>query len=535
MRLFLPLAALSLASSAVAQSAPLPQVVSKNGRHALYVDGAPYLMLGGQVHNSSNYPAMLPLVWPTIRELHANTVEVPVAWEQVEPVEGRFDFSFLDILVQQARQNNVRLVLLWFGTSKNTGPSYTPEWVKADPKRFPHMITRDGKSHYVLSPHARTTLESDKRAFVALMGRIRQIDPQHTIIMVQPENEVGSYDSPRDFAPEANRLFAGPIPPELAHRTGKSGTWAQAFGKAADRNFNAWYTARYVDEIAAAGQAALNLPMYVNASLSDPFADPNAGAGNGGPDWAVLDIWKTAAPHLAIESPDIYKRDEKAYIAYLDHYSRPDNPLFVPETGNDKDYARFLWAVLGKGGIGFSPFGMDATGYSNFPLGAPVFDEQVLEAFAAKYRLLQPIARDWARLAFEHPTWGAAKPMDGSDRSGTLGRWKVTTQYGRWEFGEAQWLPKDTPPPPWKDQPVGGAAVIQLGPDEFLLAGDHVRMRFDLDKPGANENVQYMSVEEGAFDNGRWVMQRRWNGDQIDYGLNLTKPTLLKIRLSTYH
>ena len=525
-------AAMAVGIAAAGAAAPLPQVVNKNGRHALIVDGAPYLMLGAQAHNSSNYPAVLPKVWPVIRDLHANTLEIPVAWEQVEPTEGRFDFSWVDALLPQARQNDVRLVLLWFGTSKNTGPSYAPEWVKSDTKRFPRMMTKEGNSHYVLSPLGRTTLEADKRAFVALMRHIRDVDPQHTVIMVQVENETGTYDNPRDYSPQANQLFAGPIPAELARRTGKSGTWAQAFGKAAERNFTAWYIAHYVDEIAAAGQAVLNLPMYANAALGNAFTD--TGEGNGGPDWPVIDIWKTAAPHIAIEAPDIYRRDQKEYVALLDHYARRDNPLFVPETGNDKDFARYLWPTLGKGGIGFSPFGMDGTGYSNFPLGAPVLNDEVIGAFGSKYALLRPIARDWAKLAFEHPTWGAAKPMDGSDQMGTLGRWKITTQYGRWEFGEPQWLPKDTPPPAWKSQPVGGAAVIQLGPDEFLLAGDHVRMRFDLDKPGVNENVQYLSVEEGTFENGRWVMSRRWNGDQIDYGLNLTAPILLKVRLGTY-
>ena len=122
-----------------ATAAELPRIVSKDGRHALLVDGAPYLILGGQAHNSSNYPDMLPEVWPTIKAIHANTLEIPVAWEQIEPVEGKFDFSWLDALIPQARQNNVRLVLLWFGTWKNTGPAYAPEWVKADSKRFPHM------------------------------------------------------------------------------------------------------------------------------------------------------------------------------------------------------------------------------------------------------------------------------------------------------------------------------------------------------------------------------------------------------------
>ena len=150
-RRLLPLLLLCLTAPVLAQSAPLPRVVSQDGRHALLVDGAPYLILGGQANNSSNYPAMLPEVWPTIRALHANTLEIPVAWEQVEPVEGRFDFSWLDALVPQARENNVRLILLWFGTWKNTGPAYMPEWVKSDTKRFPRMMTKDGKTHYVPS------------------------------------------------------------------------------------------------------------------------------------------------------------------------------------------------------------------------------------------------------------------------------------------------------------------------------------------------------------------------------------------------
>ena len=526
---------LALAAPAAAQPTPLPQIVSESGRHALLVDGEPFLMLGAQVNNSSNYPAMLPLVWPTIRALNANTLEVPIAWEQVEPVEGRFDFSFLDELVRQARANDVRLVLLWFGTWKNTGPSYTPEWVKSDTRRFPRMQTRDGKTHYVLSPHSRATLEADKRAFVALMRRIREIDPQHRIIMVQPQNEAGSYGSPRDFSPAAQRLFDGLAPTELARQEGKSGTWAQVYGKKADQAFNAWHTARYIDEIAAAGQSVLDLPMYANAALSDPFTEEGAeNSASGGPNWNVIDIWKAAAPHLDLVAPDIYNRDPKAYVAYLDHYARPDNPLFVPETGNAADYARFLWPVLGRGGIGFAPFGMDGTGYSNFPLGARQLDAETLEAFAAKYRLLRPVARDWARLAFRHPTWGVAKPADGSDQSGVLGRWRITAMYGMWEFGERHWTWIDMPPHPNKDRPVGGAAVIHLGPDEFLLAGSDVRIRFGLADPAAGANSQFLSVEEGTFDQGRWIMRRRWNGDQIDYGLNLTRPALLRVRLGTY-
>ena len=520
------------AAPASAQQAELPRIVSQDGRHALLVDGEPFLMLGAQANNSSNYPAMLPEVWPTIRALHANTLEIPVAWEQIEPVEGQFDFSWLDALIPQARENDVRLVLLWFGTWKNTGPAYMPEWVKSDTRRFPRMKTRDGKTHYVPSPHGRATLEADKRAFVAMMRHIREIDPQHTVIMVQPQNEVGSYNSPRDFSPEANRLFAQQIPAELARKVGKRGTWTEVFDWNADTAFNAWYTARYIDEIAAAGQAEFNLPMYVNVVVSDPFDARKGGGASGGADWPVLDVWKVAAPHIAIAAPDLYDRAYPVYNGKLDRMARADNPLFVPETGNDLEFARYFWLTLGKGAIGWAPFGMDPT-YNNFPLGGKDLADN-LDAFASKYALMQPIARDWARLAFEHPTIGFAKGEDASEQSQVSGRWKITAQYGLWFFGDPSWTWMEVPPHPNKDRPVGGAALIQLGPDEFLLAGSEVRIGFGLAAPRPGDNVHYLSVEEGTFESGRWIMRRRWNGDQTDYGLNLADPTLLRVRLGTY-
>lgn len=518
-----------------AAAAELPRLVTDHGRHELVVDGSPFLILGAQANNSSNYPAMLSEVWPVIDKLHANTLEIPVAWEQVEPVEGRFDFSWLDALIPQARDRHVRLILLWFGAYKNTGPNYAPTWVKSDTKRFPRAMTKDGKTHYVLSPLAKSTLDADSRAFAAVMRHLREIDPDHVVIMVQVENETGSYGSPRDFSPAANALFAKPIPAELARAVGKGGNWSEAFGWKADQAFNAWMTARYVDQVAAAGKAELDLPMYANAALSDPFDEKQASGGaSGGPNWNVIDIWKAAAPHIAVESPDIYNPSEKAYAAYLDSYARPDNALLVPESGNKPGYARFFWLALGKGAIGWSPFGMDATGYSNFPLGTAALDDETVEAFAEKYRLIAPIAADWSRLAFEHPTTGFAKPDDAADQSLGMGKWKITARYGLWEFGQPEWLPPDTPPNPNKARPVGGAALIQLDPDTFLIAGSDVRLDFALAEEKAGDNVQFLDVEEGTFQGGQWVMKRRWNGDQTDYGLNLARPVLLKVRLGTY-
>ena len=74
--------------------------------------------------------------------------------------------------MREARARKLRLVLLWFGTWKNTSPQYTPEWVKFDNKRFPRMVDKDGKPSYCLSPFGENTLKADKKAFVALMGHL---------------------------------------------------------------------------------------------------------------------------------------------------------------------------------------------------------------------------------------------------------------------------------------------------------------------------------------------------------------------------
>jgi beta-galactosidase GanA len=532
---FVAALALFCAAAPSAAAQDIPRIVSKDGRHALIVDGAPFLMLGAQVNNSSNYPTALPKVWPVIERIHANTVEVPIAWEQVEPVEGRFDFSFLDLLVKEARARKLKLVILWFATWKNTGNSYAPEWVKSDTRRFPRMRKPDGTAHYALSPHGRNTLQADKRAFVAMMERLAEIDRDHTVIMVQPQNEAGSYSLARDHAPEADRLFQGQVPAELVRALGKQpGTWTALFGKRAEQFFQTWYLARYIDEIAAAGKAVKPLPMYTNAALGDAFSDEGGNVGpSGGPNWNVIPIWKAAAPHIDLVAPDIYNRDPLAVTAFLDKYARPDNALMVPEIGNARDYARFFWPVIGRGGIGFAPFGMDATGFFNYPLGAREFDEATLEAFAAPYRLFAPNARDWARIAFEKPVWGTAKGA--REQSTVMGRWRISAEYGRWQMGEADWSKWiRTDPHPDAEAPVGGMVVAQLGPDTFLVSGSQVRVRLGL-ADAKGEQSQLLSAEEGSFVDGKWRMSRRWNGDQIDYGFNFTaEPVLLRITMGTY-
>src|SRR5262249_29873875 len=116
----------------------LPHLEKRGDATQLIIDGKPFLVLGGELHNSSSSSIeyMKP-VWPRLAAMHLNTVLLPVAWETIEPEEGKFDFRCVDGLLEGARANNLKLVFLWFGAWKNTYSSYVPAWVKINTERFP--------------------------------------------------------------------------------------------------------------------------------------------------------------------------------------------------------------------------------------------------------------------------------------------------------------------------------------------------------------------------------------------------------------
>ena len=519
---------LGLPGAVAAADSNLPRLVHEAGRYGLLVDGKPYLILGAQVNNSSAWPGMLPKVWSAIDQLGANTVQVPIAWEQIEPRQGKFDFSFLDTVLSEAREHHVRLILLWFATWKNGSPGYTPEWVKVDTDRYPRVLTARGERIHSMSPHATTTLEADRKAFVELMRHLKQVDSQRTVIMVQVENEAGTYGSVRDFSPAAQKLFNAPVPAALKT---KAGNWQQVFGKDADEFFNAWSIADFVGRVAAAGKAEYPLPLYCNVALRDPFHPSAPGSyASGGPTDNVIDIWKAAAPALDLIAPDIYMPEYEKYTKVLDVYRRPDNALFIAETGNAVPYARYFFAALGQQAIGFSPFGMDFTGYSNFPLGAPKINTETIAAFAVNYEVARPMMRQLADLSLHGRLHGVAEDPGSHVQSLDLGAWRATVSYGLPQFGPAK-------TPPGNPEPMGGMLVGQLGPNEFLVAGRHARISFDVAEGGARTaKTQFVRVEEGTFDqDGTWKFLRIWNGDQTDWGLNFTSaPQVLRVRLGTY-
>ena len=507
--------------SARAQQTPLPLLQRNGDRYTLLVDGKPYLILGGQCGNSSNWPAALPLVWETMAQMHANTLEIPIYWETVEPVRGQFDFSSVQLLLDQARERDMRLVLLWFATWKNGSNHYMPEWMKLDSRKFPNIVGKDGKPVDSPSPHVPEAMELDAKAFAALMGYLKEADPQHTVIMVQVENEPGAWNSVRDYAQAAEKQFrseqvpAALLKPALLKELGAQatkGTWSEVFGARADEYFHAWHVASYIGYVAAAGKAVNPLPLYVNAALRDPLNNPPATQyESGGPTDNVIAIYKAAAPAVDLCAPDIYLRGDANYMTVLELYTRPDNALFVPETSAGGS-TKYLYEVLRRG-IGFSPFGVDHTQERNGRI-------------SAEYALLRPIASQLAQWAAEGRVFTAYEPEEGSKRATLdLGGWQAVLSFGSGRKGDT---------PRTQGEPVGKAMVVKFAEGDFLVLGTDVHVSFLPQGKDKGKAWHFLRIEEGRYNEaGEWEMYRVLNGDESDWqGPYLgTEPGMLRIRV----
>lgn len=492
----------------------MPQLVEKDGRHALLVDGEPFFMLGGQAHNSSAWPAMMPQVWAAIEAMHANTLEVPLYWEQIEPQPGQYDFSLVDMLLRQAREHNVHLVLLWFATWKNGSNHYMPEWMKRDAAKYPNSIGSDGQPVDSPSPHSQAAMEADAKAFTEVMRHLKEADPRHTVLMVQVQNEPGSWWCVRDYSPAAQRLFNAPVPAELLapevlkelnRPVDARGTWQEVFGEDADEYFYAWSIARYINYVAAAGKAVNPLPLYVNAALRDPLSDaPASTYESGGPTDNVIPIWKAAAPAIDLLAPDIYLSGSERIMKVIELYDRPDNALFVPETGSGAGNVKYLYEVLARGGIGFSPFGVD----SNLPdSSGDAANAERLATLGQEYAMAGPMMRELAKWGFEGKIRAAVEGDDQAEQTIDLGAWEAIVTFGS---GGRTARPNS--------RPVGKLLIVQLGENEFVLIGTLCRITF---RPlGENEGKewQYLKVEEGRYENGAFKLLRIRNGDATDFG-----------------
>jgi beta-galactosidase GanA len=498
-------------------AANLPRIQVQNGTGQLIVNGRPFLILGGELGNSSaETEAQADAIIPKLAAMHFNTILTPVSWEDIEPKEGSFDFHVLDHWIETARQHQMHLVLLWFGSWKNGFSNYAPSWVKSDIHRFPRAESTDGNPLEILSTLSAETRQADSRAFAALMRHVRDEDSQkQTVLMVQVENEVGYFGPGRDRSAAANAIFDGGVPdsllhslasnrlqlsPELAAHFNENGhTWSDAFGDAADEVFMAWNYARYIEAVVQAGKAEYPIPMYVNAQLPAPHERPGEYP-SGGPHPAYLEVWRAAAPNIDFYSPDIYWPD---FENWVQRYEIPGNAIFVPEARIDVAPYNALYAYGQGRAFGFSPFAADSL--------SPPQSGSAEPGIAQVYGLL-------ASISDLLPGAEAAGKTRGLVLHATSLRPTQTVALGGYLFQAA--LSRSWPTEKTASE-NGAMLILQSDPDEFYIIGSGLTVSFTRDPDVDSGIAAIQSIERVFRTSGKWVTETRLNGDQTNQGRQL--------------
>jgi beta-galactosidase GanA len=544
----------------VSAQAPIPRLEKRGAVTQLIVDGKPWLSLAGELmNNAASTAENVRPAWANLAKANLNTALVAVGWGWTEPEEGKYDFTAFDGALRDARNSNLRVVLLWFGSWKNGTSSYPPTWVKRNWEKYPIARDKDGKGREILSTLSAANRDADARAYAALLRHVREIDSDtRTIIMVQLENEVGLLGDSRDRCKEANEAFAGPVPKELMDYLQKnkasllpetrklwdeaggrtSGTWEEVFGKGtgADEAFMAWHYARYMNRISELGKKEYPLPVFANAWIVQPQDKQPGDYPSGGPQAHNHDFWRAGAPQIDVLAPDIYLPNF-AEIAAL--YSRNGNPLFIPETRGDA--ANAFYAIGQLNAQMFSPFGIERQAAADSPL-------------ARAYGVLSQLTP----LIMEHQGKGTMKAVTVEAGAGSqklqLGNYVFDVAVGRGWGAPAQPVAAPPKPAPVKSAagvpqtPPGGgqaanrgyALVIQTGPDDFWVAGANLNVRVS-STITATPMASLAAVEEGRFEGGAWVVGRHLAGDDTGQGgddrasLRLpANPGILRVSLYSY-
>ena len=521
-----------------AQQSRQPYLRKQGTATQLIVDEKPFLVLAGELNNSSSSSLeyMAP-IWPKLTALKLNTVLIPVYWELIEPTEGKFDFTLVDGLIQEARKHNLKLVPLWFAAWKNSMSSYAPAWVKNNQRRFPRSQDKNGSGMEILSPFSKENVEADARAFAAFMRHLREVDGnQHTVIMVQVENEIGMIPDSRDRSQVANELFNQPVPAELmnylqqhkeelipefrsvwlANNFKTRGTWEEIFGRGpgTDEIFMAWYFARFVQQLVEAGKAEHKLPMFVNAALIRPGHLPGQYP-SAGPLPHLMDVWRAGAPAIDFLAPDIYFQN---FAEWVRRYDRSGNPIFIPEAMPGFFVSvNALYAIGQHNAIGFSPFAIDS------------LDEETTRRLTDSYDLLTQLAP----LILAHQGKGV---MAGLLSEGPEQRQPQQLRFGSYLLNVTFDRPTPLTGGALQNPGVGqtqsalqspnvlsGGLVIATGDGEYVFAGTGLTITFEANNPG-EPLVGLLSVDEGKYVNGQWVAGRRLNGDQTHQGRHVRLP-----------
>ena len=420
----------------------------------------PFPILGGELSNSAvTCVEDIDNVMPRMRALGLNTVLVPAYWELLESTEGRFDFTLTDRVIDKARENGLKVIFLWFGAWKNSMSCYAPLWFKTDTKRFPRAMTKTCKPMEIASCFSANVLQADNKAFTAFMRHLAEKDKGiGTVIMLQIENEIGMLEAARDHSPLAEKSYDTPIPKVLWKTLGlrQRKTWRECFGDDpyGEEKFMAYHYAKYVEQLAQTARSIYNTPLYVNAAMNSRGRQPGQYP-SAGPLAHLADFWHAGAPSIDLLAPDIY---DTGFKGWADRYALPDNQLFVPESRCcENSGVRALYVFGEHRAIGFSPFAIDQS--------EPQSTASVTEA----YRLIRQVF-DLEEVS-SYRRWGLLFDQEDKERTIIDDKTVITCRH----FFTLPWDPRATDGSEW---PEGGAMLLRLAKDEYLLAGSGIVVSF---------------------------------------------------------
>lgn len=490
----------------------IPEIKTDKGIETLYVNGSPFFIHGGEIHNSSasSLEYMEEKVWPNLEGLHMNSLIVPLYWETIEPERGEYDFSLIDGLISQARTHGMRLVFLWFGLWKNSESMYVPAWMKQDTETYFRVEKVNGEKINTISPLCEAAVERDAEVFSRIMAHIKEADEEeNTVVMMQVENEIGVLGCERDYCPAAQQAFEENIPEMLAKIYQRKGSWQEVFGDKAEESFMAYYFACAVEKITQAGRSEYPLPCYANAWLRQypwyPGSYPS-----GGPVKEVHKIWKTAAPSLYTLAPDIYV----PYVPdIIDEYGYEGNPLFIPEVRKDAVTASYcMYAFAKANAIGYSPFGIEELAMPEEEIEKPPMEVMIAlnidpsafdiagskEYLAKTYELLdelQPLYLHYR--GTQHLRSFVRKGENDFGTYYSFQKYDIAVSYS----------------PKMPRKPLAAGMIFELDENKFLICGMMCSMKI---RPKAGENVKidFLRMEEGCVSEGKWKAGRILNGDE---------------------
>lgn len=446
----------------------------------LHVDGRPFLILGGELGNSSAAcDADIEANFDKLRRMGLNTVLVPAYWDLIEPVEGEFDYSLTDKVLEEARRNDLKVIFLWFGAWKNSMSCYAPLWFKQDFEKYPRAYTKEGKPLEIASAFSEEVFRADNKAFRSWITHVAEADRGYgTVLMVQIENEIGMLEDARDHSEAADAFFNAPVPDELMSYLRKNrkdlhpymkekwsengsktrGTWTEVFGDDiyTDEIFMAWHYARYVERMALSAREIYDVPLYVNAAMNSRGRKPGEYP-SAGPLAHLIDIWHAGAPTLDFIAPDLYDDGFKDWVA---QYHLHNNPLFIPETKHMQNNGVRAFYVLGEhDAIGISPFAIED---GSAEQGTPF-----VEGYE-KLREMMPLIAEWQG---KDAMWGLLFDQQDKERVITDGDLTLTCRHNF----TLPWDPRATDGSIW---PEGGGIIIRLAEDEYIVAGNGIVVEF---------------------------------------------------------